>query len=135
MIDHPEFSTPKYSRMALVLQGQCYERQEKPAKAMLVYIQALKRYGKDERAFFLLADLYRRQGNPAKAAKLYAATLSMNPKNSDAARGLAASYLAMGKTEKAREATERAEKLGADVAALRRKLAKGGAEQKAPEQP
>ncbi len=124
LTNHPEFSSPKYSRKALVLQGQCYELQKKPAKAMAAYITALKQYGRHERVFYLLADLYLREGNPAQAAKLFRATLAMNGKNSDAARGLAASYLALGERERALEATDRAEELGADVAALRRGLAK-----------
>jgi len=135
LTNHPEFSSPKYSRKALVLQGQCFELQKKPAKAMAVYIRALKQYGRHERVLYLLADLYLREENPATAAKLFRAVLKMNAKNGDAARGLAASYLAMGQMAKAREATDRAEKLGADVAALRRGLAQGKKEKTAAAQP
>ncbi|HBB41326.1 MAG: hypothetical protein COW73_11470 [Nitrospirae bacterium CG18_big_fil_WC_8_21_14_2_50_70_55] len=126
LINHPEFSSPKYSHKALVLQGQCYELQKQPAKAMAAYVQALKQFGKAEQTLYLLADLYLRQDNPAQAAKLFGATLKMNPKNSDAARGLAASYLALGKVQEARQATDLAERLGADVAALRRGPTSGG---------
>lgn len=124
LINHPEFSSPKYSRKALALQGQCYELQKEPAKAMAAYITALKQYGRDEQLLYLLADLYLREGNPVQAAKLFRAALVLNAKNPDATRGLAASYLALGKREKAMEVTDRAERLGADVTALRRGLRK-----------
>lgn len=135
LINHPEFSSPEYSRKALILQGQCFELQKAPAKAMAVYVSALKQYGKHQQLLNLLADLYLREDNPAQAAKLFRAALTMNEKNGDAARGLAASYLALGKVKEAREAADRAEKLGADVAALRRGLTPGGAGKTATGQP
>lgn len=89
------------------LLGASYERQNNPAKALEVYLEALEYHPKNAPLLLAAAALYQQTGLTNRSIELYDRALKEDPNNLDALSGQAANYSAMGFYSKARQMYDR----------------------------